>query len=113
MKKKEILEHKLKIKAYFLFIQRTSIAILYLSLMGYAASLLLLLDEHLILAVIVASAAFLIARLLRSNVVKFARWQLKRQGRYEDMFVFLDKERKGREEMAFLELLRKAIDAVE
>lgn len=113
MNKKEIIQHKSQIKAYLLLIQRTSIAILYLSLFGFAAALLLLLDKQPILSIVLATSVFVLARLLRSNVTKFARWRLKGQEAYEDMFSFIDKERKAREEIVFLELLRKAVGAVE
>lgn len=113
MNKKEIIQHRSQIKNYLLLIQRASIAILYLSLLGFSASIFLLLDKQLILSVVLATSVFFLARLLRSNVAKFARWRLKDQEAYEDMFSFIDKEQKGREEMVFLELLRKAIGAVE
>lgn len=113
MNKKEIIEHKLYIKNYLLLIQRASIAILYISLLGFAASILLLLDKQLMMSAVLATGVFLLARLLRSNVSKFARWRLKDQEGYEDMFSFIDKERKNREEMVFLDLLQKAIRAVE
>ncbi|CAA6814696.1 MAG: Unknown protein [uncultured Thiotrichaceae bacterium] len=113
MNKKEILQHKAQIKNYLLLIQRTSIAILYVSLLGFATSLLLLFDKQLVLSMVLATSVFFLARLLRFHVTKFARWRLKGQEAYEDMFSFVDKERKGREEMMFLDLLRKAIEVVD
>lgn len=113
MKRKQLVKYRQELKRLIEILRLIFGVSLALSLVLFILSIYLYFEKMLIPAVVTATMAFLVFRLVKTYSIDIARKWMSREAEHEELFNFLDEAMEGKSNKEFFDLLQQALAVVD
>ncbi|MCK5726469.1 MAG: hypothetical protein KAH22_06565 [Thiotrichaceae bacterium] len=112
MNRKDIINHKALLVDFMNMNRSINTLSIVSVVLLYSIALYLLIEHHLVMAIILSTIGFILAKLYLRYSIYLSRYLLSYREGAEEVLLFIDKELEGKESKQFLEMLGGALNMV-